>query len=528
MPNSRQPNILLIILDTTRRDRLSLYQRARAVPTTPELDAFAADAAVFTRAVSPAQWTIPAHASIFTGLYPSAHGLTQAAQALRPTDPTLAEILRAGGYRTAAFCNNPLVGVLYNGLQRGFAEFYNYASAIPQRPPGAESALRHALIRRIQPYTRRIANIFAHNDTLFRLALAPRFTPIWSKAINFKGSTDDSISDAIRWIDAHDSRQPYFAFINLMGAHLPYHPPTDALEHVAPELRGDKAAYAFIRQFNADAAAWASPPEVPFTPEQTFALNAFYDAEILHQDRHLGRLLRYLRESGALDNTVVAISADHGEGHGEHDLFGHGFNLHHELVHVPLIVHDPARFAAGSRPDAHHDASASHDVLASHDANASYSTRRLFHTLLEASGVPVPFESAEVKRLSLTQPDAEPFAFSEAFPPTTFLRVLEHRCPAAVERLRLRSVRRAVIAGERKLITLDEGEGAQVESLYALDSDPFETRNLAAAADAQTEIAALKRQLDAFTAEIGHVHAPAAPANSPEVLERLRALGYIE
>ena len=80
-------------------------------------------------------------------------------------------------------------------------------------------------------------------------------------------------------------------------------------------------------------------------------LNGFYDAEIAHQDAHLDRLLRHLRDSGALDHTVVIIAADHGEGHGEHDLFGHGFNVYQELVHVPLVIHAPdaARRAARHR-----------------------------------------------------------------------------------------------------------------------------------------------------------------------------------
>jgi len=383
-----KPNILLIILDTTRRDHLSAYGYDR--PTSPHFDAFAASAATYTRAIAPAQWTIPAHASMFSGLYPGAHGVTQSNSALSAEHPTLAEILRADGYRTAAFCNNPLVGVLYNGLQRGFSEFYNYASAIPQRPPGAQSPARQAFIQRVQPTARRIANVFAQNDTLFRLALTPRLTPIWSKAINFKGNTADSIRDLIGWLDVRRrDPEPYFAFLNLMGAHLPYHPPTDALELVASELKADKRAYAFIRQFNADGAGWASPPNEPYTAWQSAALHAFYDAEILHQDRALGRLLDHLRQIGALDDTLVIIAADHGESHGDHDLFGHGFNVHQELVHVPLAIHDPDGQRRGTRID------------------ANVSTRRIFHTILGRAGVTPPLDdadpNADIARLTLMQ-----------------------------------------------------------------------------------------------------------------------------
>ena len=116
-----KPNILLIVLDTLRRDRLSGYGHTRE--TSPELDAFAARATVFDRAVSPAQWTIPAHASLFTGVYPSTHQLTEAHGRLSGMFPTLAEILHGAGYHTTGFCNNALLGALDNGLRRGFEHF---------------------------------------------------------------------------------------------------------------------------------------------------------------------------------------------------------------------------------------------------------------------------------------------------------------------------------------------------------------------------------------------------------------------
>ena len=105
----------------------------RQIPL-PNLDDFARDATIFERAIAPAQWTIPSHASMFTGNYPGTHQLTQAFQKLSGTYPTLAEILQVEDYHTAAFCNNPLLGVLNHGLQRGFENFYNYAGCISQSP----------------------------------------------------------------------------------------------------------------------------------------------------------------------------------------------------------------------------------------------------------------------------------------------------------------------------------------------------------------------------------------------------------
>ncbi len=513
--SERQPDILLIILDTQRRDRLSIYGHPRA--TSPGFDQFADRAVLFERAVAPSQWTIPAHSSLFTGLYPSAHGVTEANGQLSPAHPTLAEILQVGGYHTVAFCNNPLVGVLDNGLQRGFAEFYNYASAIPNRPGDTrKSDLHHRFNRWFRPYARRIGNQFARSDELFRVSLHPLLTPIWSKYINFKGSTPHSIDDLIDYWDAYHvggADRPFFGFLNLMGTHLPYHPPQDVMNRIAPELRHDRAAYRYINRFNADGAAWASPPEQPFDEWQRAVLNGFYDAEIAHQDAHLDRLLRHLSDSGALDHTVVIIAADHGEGHGEHDLFGHGFNVYQELVHVPLVIRAP-------------------DAAAGRRVTGNVSTRRLFHTILDAAGITPPLDDADpnanVAGLSLLnaldgKADAEQgIAFSEAFPPSTFLNVLEHRSPAVVELLRLRQVRRAIYEGDHKLVLAESG----VEALFDVADDPAETHDLAA--DQPAVSAALADQIDAFVQGISQPLDTRTAEVDAQIVEQLRALGYVE
>jgi arylsulfatase A-like enzyme len=505
------PDILLIILDTLRRDHLSIYGHQRT--TSPGFDAFASRATLYERAVSPSQWTIPAHSSLFTGVYPSTHGVIEASGQLSPAHPTLAEILQVGGYHTVAFCNNPLVGALDNGLQRGFDAFYNYASAVPNRASDArKSDLRRRFSRWFRPYARRMANQFAHNDSLFRVSLNPLLTPIWTRYINFKGNTAGSINDLIEYWDAHHqggASQPFFGFVNLMGTHLPYHPPQDVMNRLAPELRGDREAYRYMSRFNADGAAWASPPDQPMTGWQKAVLGGFYDAEIAYQDEHLHKLLSHLRSTGALDNTVVIIAADHGEGHGEHDLFGHGFNVFQELIHVPLAIH---------LPDAAEGQRVTHNV----------STRRLFHTILDVAGIDAPLDASDpngdIARLSLRNdaPDAEAAAFSEAFPPSTFLHVLQHRSPAAVERLRLRQVRRAVYDGDFKL-TMRENT---VENLFNFADDPAENVNLAAAQPDQ--VAPLERKISAFVQTMGKPTNTRTAEVDEKVVEQLRALGYIE
>src|SRR5262245_52183223 len=119
--SANRPNVIMIVMDTTRGDRCSLTGYGR--PTTPRLDEFAKDAVVFTEAWSPAGWTGPAHASLFTGLRAEHHGFyTGNRLSLPPSIPTMSEILRREGYATACFSNNELIGT-NSGLNRAFDRF---------------------------------------------------------------------------------------------------------------------------------------------------------------------------------------------------------------------------------------------------------------------------------------------------------------------------------------------------------------------------------------------------------------------
>jgi len=223
-----------------------------------------------------------------------------------------------------------------------------------------------------------------------------------------------------------------------------------------------------------------------------------------------------LCESGALDHTLVMVCADHGEGHGDHGYAGHSFVVYQELVHVPLVIHYPDHFPAGER------------------MTINVSTRRLFHTALEAAGVKPPLDeadpNADVANLTLRHiaggaPDAEGgLVFTEAFPPAIFLGVIQHRDAALIDRLRLSSVRRGVYRGDHKLATV----GGQVEGLFDIAADPAEMRDLAPVNTAITRD--LQRRLSTFVASAESRRADAAAFTPVDesVLDQLRALGYIE
>lgn len=288
-----RPNVLLVTLDTTRSDHLGVYGYAR--PTSPVLDRLADDSLVFTRAASTSSWTLPAHASMFTGKLPSAHGARvdpegellladglpgdeelpgYRASTIADAEQTLAERLAEAGYATAGVAGGPWLKRIF-GLAAGF-EHYDEAGV-----------------------------------TSWRGAAAPY------------------VADAaLQLLDRVDDR-PFFLFVNFFDPHTPYSPPwLDRLRVVGNPftLLGEGLAAALLR-------------------------NA-YDGEIRSMDRQLGRLLDALHERGLYDDTLIVVTADHGELFGEGGHFGHGLYLSEAELHVPLLVKLPGAARAGERVSA--------------------------------------------------------------------------------------------------------------------------------------------------------------------------------
>ncbi|MGD2176300.1 MAG: sulfatase [Anaerolineae bacterium] len=526
-PSSAPPDIVLIVLDTLRADRMSCYGYERE--TTPYVDALAEDATLFERAIVPGQWTIPSHASLFTGEYPTTHMTTQIYDRLGEDMVTLAELLRDAGYKTVGFCNNPLLGVVDNQLDRGFEEFYNYGGALPNYPDISESRPK-AWGRFVERYTRLmrritapIQNQFAHNNLLLRIAMHPLIVPLWQHSANFKGNTKRSLRDVVGQLRAcrrSKSRRPIFTFINLMETHLPYRPPARFIQKFAPYYEEDREAQDFMRNYNLEHYSWMIPLTKPLSQLADRTLNDLYDAEVAYLDRMLRRLLKDLNRPRVRDNTLVIITSDHGEGLNNHDFVGHSLVAYDDLVRVPLVVRYPKLYPAGKR------------------VPSVVSTRRVFHTVLEAAGIsPNGTEPdcalVDSEGLSLTRAldpgsSQEEIVFAEAYTPDTLLALMENENPAAIETFRCRSMRRAAYEGRHKLITV----GDEPDELFDVIDDPGETRNLLV--EHPGKVARLHSALTTFAK---HVEAR-RPANwqavrslsldDEEVTARLRALGYIE
>lgn len=300
------PNIIIIIWDTVRAASMSLYGYAR--PTTPNLDRLAQRGVVFDRAVSPAPWTLPAHASMFTGLYHHQHSADRNSP-LDDSALTIAEYLRERGYLTAGFIGNTYwVGSKF-GLGQGFGWYEDRPTLTVQSVLFAWNG-SEALLKRFVPRARR--------NQLERVA------------------ADRRQASFLRWLDDRDKARPFFAFLNHFDAHEPYLPPSG-------EFRFSAGTPLYHWNYLTRKRRW--------TPSELQDLRDAYDACIYYLDDQLGKLHDELGRRGLLDNTLIVLTSDHGETLGEQDprLLGHAHNVYYDVLNVPLVFYWPAKFAKGSR-----------------------------------------------------------------------------------------------------------------------------------------------------------------------------------
>ena len=287
------PNVLVLVLDTTRADRCSFTGYDR--PTTPRMDELAKDAVVYREVWAPANWTGPAHASLFTALSPERHGFHGGGRPHLGLGPdTLAGRFEAAGYATACFTNNEFISAEF-GLTRGFAEVFPLYRADNRKYP-------------------------------------------WAAA------THEAAADWARAM--HDAGRPFLLFINDMEPHQPYEPPEDIAKRFVRSPPGE-SDMKLARAFNNNESLALNLGVTKLGDEQRALLSDLYDAEVATLDREVGNLLDRMRADGLLDSTLIVIVGDHGEAIGEQGTYDHGHSLHSQLLHVPLLMRLPGKFDGG-------------------------------------------------------------------------------------------------------------------------------------------------------------------------------------
>ncbi|MFN7954619.1 MAG: sulfatase [bacterium] len=465
------PNVVVIVLDTARPDHMSLYGYPH--PTTPVLNELSREGVVFDRAYSTSSWTLPSHASLFTGLYPSEHGATGEHFWLDDRFATLAEQMRALGYRTWAASGNAMVGSISN-LDRGFERFFESWRGSTWTMLSLPRAL--ARLADIEP--------------------------------------DEGARDATRrvtwWIQRDGAESPYFLFVNLIEAHAPYEPPEPYRSRL---LEGRRAPSVDIygNRFLDYMLGLTSVGD-----EELDSIRRLYDGELAYVDHRVGEIVAALRASGSWDRTLLVITADHGESLGEHRLMDHQLCVYETLTRIPLLVVGPG-FARGTRVPG---------IVQLHD---------VFATVLAAVGQRKPPASERAPRdlaaIASGREPARDIAVSEYHRPVAVLKMLEKKLALAGRTdgpqalARFDRTLRALVLDHWKWIAGSNGEN----ELFDLATDPGEEHNLAGKGLAEeSTLAARLTEWTAPLAMAGGEGGEGALRADDQAKERLRALGYIE
>lgn len=487
-PLADGPNVLIILWDTTRADKMSLYGFPK--PTTPNIDRFAQEAVVFDRAISPAMWTPPSHASLFTGYAPTHHGVEATNKWLDSYHVTLAEWLGQSGYDTYAFSANPFVSKDTN-LTQGFDVSENAFAGDWKRE--ARKATKAKFI-----------------DGDASTDISPAWKPPPGQnasglAHGFKEAAGVAHMALVRWLtEREEPQRPWFAFLNMMEVHIPRVPTLESRKRVMTDAQIETSLKTDVAQINLLAHTFGKKL---YTPDEIAAINGVYEAALIDMDRETGALLDDLKAQGMLENTVVILTADHGDNLGDHGMFGHKYDVYDTLLHVPLLIWFP-------------------DQLKARRVTTPVSNLNLFTTILDLVGIAPPDTEPESHGSVLT--DAAGPVFSE----------LNETTPISIQRIAktyglddaskyIRSFRAVEVDGWKLIRASDNAH-----ELFDLGADPGELNNLYAAEPArgQQMISLIDDWLKTVkpydcgkrTEEDKH-----KPANNADVAG-LQALGYVD
>ncbi len=467
----QRPHVVLVVLDTQRADYIGAYGHPGGL--TPGLDRLAEAGTLYEACFAAANWTVPSHASLFTGLYPQTHGASfEHHRHLDDRFETLAEGLAANGYATAAFVANEYVTLA--NLDQGFEHY-------EQIGEGFENlALRRALLL---------------------LGFPSRFS-------------DHGVLDGVDRVARHlaarsqtDAR-PLFLFVNLLEPHWRHFPPlADRIDQLG--LAGTLRATRTSARFYGPTAMAKGEDDASLRA----SITGLYAAAVQHQDRQFARLLDVIDAALPKEDTLLIVTNDHGENLGEAGRWDHVFAVNDHLVRAPLIVRNP-RFPAGARISG----------LCSHvDVPA---------TVADLVDGYEPADAPDARSLVPDHFSARGQVFAAGDPYLGHFERMGNAAGFAVDAARWNRALRSARDAGFKYVESDREPGR----LYDLSADPDEALDVGDANPARREALrkALRDWLArtpvyAPPAE-GAVPADAGAAQGldEEAIERLRSLGYAE
>ena len=453
--SGKRPNLILISIDSLRADHLGCYGYDR--DTSPTLDRLAEEGTRFVDVIAESSWTLPTHITMLTGLSSPVHRVTTDSRRLTENHETLAEVLRARGYRTRGLWSGTYLHPLF-GLGQGFDEgdyegvigdlVFDEEAFDPSKPKFARQRMKD---------------------------MQTAITAVTSPVIIDKANAFlDGVGD-----------EPFFLFLHMFDVHFDYNPPEADWRRFDPDYDGE---------FTGENLPFNEAIHAGMPARDLQHLIARYDGEIYFTDREIGRLIDHLDRLGLSEDTVVAVTADHGDEFFEHGDKGHQKTLYDEVVRVPWIVRQPGTIPA--------------------DRVVEEQTRHVdqMPTLLGLLGIP--------HSPNLMGDDLAPVVMGNG----------EARERTAVSRLHGRVGQVSAMRTTRwKLVTSQPREGHASVEYYDLTEDPSELSTIAPqegrvqeALQKLTEFGKVERTLRSLlgTSEGGSVDLP------PELAKQLKELGY--
>ncbi len=458
MKQTSLPHIILIVMDTAGAKRCSGYGGAPAV--TPGLERLAQEAMLYKHCFAPAPWTIPSHASLFSGLYASEHGCGVMNRDLPETVHNLPDILSKMGYRTVSLTSNLLVSP--QGFQRvyGMNQLFNSPKFVEARKAfDAFKKTSKSDLDRLQflltycvknkYYSFPLANIL---DRYYR----KKFGRIKEKS---QYATERTFLLAKRLIKKYNQDQPLFIFINVMETHWRYNPPPKytASLNIPPSEVNDLLLLDNFDMY------------IKSIPEHLLRrLAGLYEQELRYVTDKIFDFYQFLGKAGLQDRSLFVVTSDHGESLGEHGLWGHIFGVYNEVMHIPLLIKYPRDLGMQGE---------SMGIAQFHD---------LFATIMELVDSPLPAPEAAKSLLS----QRRDFAYCEHFHDVG-LRPLFRREPQFISTPRMQPCRAVIGADLMKLIEWQDGR----RECYDLKQDYAEQHDLMGSAVAAAQVQGLQEAL---------------------------------
>jgi arylsulfatase A-like enzyme len=463
LPAAGSPNVILIVLDSVAAGHLSLHGYDRV--TSPTLVELAGRGIRFEAARAPSSWTLPSHASMFTGRW--LHELSVGW--LTPLDraqTTVAEFLGDNGYSTVGMVANTGYCATDSGLARGFTQYQDFSF------PRLTALKISVLVNRALEGVRAI--VYYSEDWLRSAGLLS-----WAERVvralddDRKGAAEVN-RELLDWIAQRSQPQrPFFAFLNYYDAHYPYQLPPGHFHRFGVEAT-DSHQRLLIRQWGVLDKNTVSPSGVAFAA-------AAYDDCIADLDEQIGKLFDELGPTGVLDRTWLIVTADHGESFGEHPgIFCHGTSLYDTEVHVPLLVIPPGGSLAGQ------------------SVKEAVSLREVAATIVDITGqaAGTPFPGKSLARFWKPAGALPPLQIESLAP--TLVEVVPHD-PEKRDYWGMTRDLAALGAIKEREWSYIRREGNPRELLFHLSEDANEQRNLADDPSARTTLERMRKTLSRLT-----------------------------